>query len=155
MMPPLKPIEKELYRLNPLDEVLERKVSLAACCIWVPVVPDRPVPGEDPAISWRRWMYEFAHASMLNPHRSPGESFQILKRMGYWESMGPDFNKWYSGCLPCQKYIARAVHPPLRSILADDRMRSKLPWSDVLIGSPRDVAVRTEVPVVDLQACWP
>ena len=42
-VPSLKPTERELYRLNRLDEVLERKVSLAACCIWVPVVPDSAV----------------------------------------------------------------------------------------------------------------
>ena len=124
-VPPLKPTERELYRLNPLDDVLERKVSLAACCIWVPVVPDSAVEGEEPPTSWRRWMYEFAHASTLNPHRSSGESYQILRRMGYWSTLGPDFNRWYSECLPCQKYRARAVQPPMRSILADDRMRQK------------------------------
>ena len=78
-------------------------------------------------------MYEFAHASMLNPHRSAGESYQILRRMGYWETMNPDFNRWYAACLPCQRYRARAVQPPMRSILADDGMRAKTPWSDVLI----------------------
>ena len=70
--PSLEPTERELYRLHPLDDVLERKVSLSTCSIWVPVVPDNAVEGEDPPISWRRWMYEFAHASMLNPHRSAG-----------------------------------------------------------------------------------
>ena len=78
-------------------------------------------------------MYEFAHASALNPHRSAGETFQMLKRMGWWDSMGPDFNRWYSACESCQKYRTKTVQPPLRSTLADDRMRLKLPWSDVLI----------------------
>ena len=34
--PPLKPTERELYRLHPLDDVLERRVPLAACSIWGP-----------------------------------------------------------------------------------------------------------------------
>ena len=44
MMPPLKPAERELYRLNPLDDVLERRVSLAVCSIWFlwfRIVPSR------------------------------------------------------------------------------------------------------------------
>ena len=77
----MKPAERVLYRLSPADEVLERKVILANCSLWVPVAPNETVEGEDPAMSWRRWMFEFAHASALNPRRSSGESYQILRRM--------------------------------------------------------------------------
>ena len=129
----MKPGERAMYRLHPQDDVLEYKVLLAGCCLWVPLIPDVDVEGEPTRISWRRWLFEFAHASALNPHRSPGESFQILRRTGYWSTMGPDFNRWYSACQACQRYRARPVQPPMRSTLADDQMRAKLPWTDVLI----------------------
>ena len=89
MMPPLKPTERELYQLNPVDDVLQRKVSLSVCCIWVPVVPDCVVDGEVPPISWRRWMYEFAHASMLNPHRSQGGELSDSPANGVLGIHGP------------------------------------------------------------------
>ena len=89
----LKPGERAMYRLHPQDDVLEYKVLLAGCCLWVPLIPDVDVEGEPTRISWRRWLFEYAHASALNPHRSPGESFQILRRTGYWSTMGPDFNR--------------------------------------------------------------
>ena len=57
----MKPSERALYRLSPEDEVLERKVNLSTCSIWVPVIPDASVLGEDPPMNWRRWMFEFAH----------------------------------------------------------------------------------------------
>ena len=44
---------------------------------------------------------------MLNPHRSAGESYHLLHGMGFWDSLGPDFNKWYGSCEACQRYRAR------------------------------------------------
>ena len=62
LSPTMKPAEREQYRLSPEDEVLEGRVILAACRIWVPVVPDCSVIGKDPPVSWWCWIYEFAHA---------------------------------------------------------------------------------------------
>jgi len=50
----LKPGERAMYRLHPQDDVLEYKVLLAGCCLWVPLIPDVEVEGEPTRISWRR-----------------------------------------------------------------------------------------------------
>ena len=127
----LKPTELLTYRLDPLDDVLEKKVVLAEGVLWAPVIPDLQMTAGGK--TWRKWLFELAHATVLNPHRSSGESFQLLRRMGFWETLGTDFSKWFSQCEVCQRYRSRPVQPPLRSTTADDCMRSKLPWSDVII----------------------
>jgi hypothetical protein len=129
----VKPIEAMSCRLSPVDDVLERKVVLSGVCLWVPYIPDWPVPTEAEWVSWQKWLYLFVHETFMNPHRAVGENFQLLCRMGYWDSLAPDFNKWYTACLACHRNRARSVHPPMRSITADDSMREKLPWSNVIV----------------------
>ena len=129
-----EPVEVSLYCLSPDDDFLERKVILASGFLWVLVIPEVPMEFSDlQAVSWRRWLFEHAHASMLNPHCAASEGYQLLHRMGLWESMGPQCNKWHSTCEVCHHYRARLVHPPLQSTTADDRMRAKPAWSDVFI----------------------
>ena len=128
---PLKPVELATYRLSPWDDVLEKRLVLAEGALWVPAIPDSMMHIGD--ISWRKRLFNYAHATLLNPHRAAGESYQLLRRMGFWDTLGTDFNKWFSACEACQRYRARPVQPPLRSTTADDRMRSKLPWTDVII----------------------
>ena len=133
MVQPLKPLELAEYRLAPDDGVLEKRVLLGSCCLWVPVVPDMPVPGEPSKVGWRRWLYDHCHSTFLNPHRPAGESFQQLRRCGFWETLTVDFNRWYSECEVCHRHRARPVAAPLRSITGDDSLRSRLPWSDVIV----------------------
>ena len=103
-------VEALEYRLAPEDELLERKVLLASCCLWVPVLPDSSVPGEPSGVSWRRWLFDYCHATFLNPHRPAGESFQMLRRSGYWDSLTVDFNRWYSECEVCHRHRAKRPH---------------------------------------------
>ena len=83
------------YRLNNEDGVLERAVDVAKARIWVPVMPALPIPAEffakprDEA-TWRRYAFEMAHATFLEPHRSSSSSWQALKRIGFWQSMYKD-----------------------------------------------------------------
>ena len=117
--------------MSPLDDVLEKRLVLAVGVLWVPAIPDSTMEIGD--VSWKRWLFDDAHATLVNPHRASGESFQLLRRMGFWDTLGSDFNKWYNACEACQRYRARPVQPPLRSTTADDRMRSMLPWTDLII----------------------
>ena len=129
----LSSVETLDYRLAPEDELLEKKVLLASCCLWVPVLPDSSVPGEPSGVSWRRWLFDYCHATFLNPHRAAGESFQMLRRSGYWDSLTVDFNRWYSECEVCHRHRAKPVAAPLRSITGADEIRQRLPWSDVIV----------------------
>ena len=79
----LKSKELEEYRLSPLDNVLERRMYLADARYWVPVMPDDSVPCLVPSISWRRWSFELSHLTFMNPRRTGGETFQIMRRLGY------------------------------------------------------------------------
>ena len=40
----VKPLDLSTYRLDPLDDVLEKKVILAEGVMWVPVIPDLHMP---------------------------------------------------------------------------------------------------------------
>ena len=124
----LKPTEAAEFRLAPTDGLLEKQVLFAVCALWVPVLPDSPAPGEEGGVSWRRWLFDYCHCTFINPHRAAGETYQILRRSGYWEQLVPDFHKWYSACEVCQKHRARPVAPPMRSIQGDDQARARLPW---------------------------
>ena len=85
------------YRLNPVDGVLERQVSITRALIWVPVMPTTVLPPEcfNPPrsdLTWRRFAFECAHMTFLEPHRSSGATWQTLKRMAFWVCMLKDFN---------------------------------------------------------------
>jgi hypothetical protein len=77
------------YRLSPLDGVLERKVTIVkAAILWVPVMPVTIVPAEcfgeaRDDLTWRRYAYERAHMTFLEPHRATGPTWQALKRMAF------------------------------------------------------------------------
>ena len=53
--------------------------------------------------------------------------------MGYWDSLAADVGKWCLACEACRRFRGHAVQPPLRSILADDKLAKVLPWTDVII----------------------
>ena len=69
----------------------------------------------------------------VNPHRTAGETFQILRRLGYWKNMLKDLERWLYACQPCQKVRSKPVQGPMRSLTGDDAMRTKVPWSDVIV----------------------
>ena len=115
----LKPVEAATYRLSPLDNVLEKRLVLAEGALWVPAIPDSAMHIGN--ISWRKWLFNYAHATLMNPHRAPGESYQLLRRMGYWDTLGSDFNKWITACEACQRYRARPVQPPCAAPLLTTR----------------------------------
>ena len=86
------------YRFSPVDGVLERRIVMSQAIIWVPVMPSTSLPPEFVAaegrdVSWRRYAFERAHMSPLEPHRPQGPTWQALKRMAFWPSMNKDFNE--------------------------------------------------------------
>ena len=107
--------EDDDFRLSPVDDVLERLVDSVTKLMWVPCLPGGYISETGPFILWRRWAFEQAHATLLNPHRSAGHSFQILRRMAWWHE---DFNKWYADCQVFRQYRSKAVPPPGHGMLS-------------------------------------
>ena len=125
------------YRLNPEDGVLERAVDVSKARIWVPVMPALAIPSGFFAkprdeITWRRYAFEMAHATFLEPHRSSSSSWQALKRIGFWQSMYKDFNVWVNNCAVCHQYRTVGVTAPMRSTLKSLDEFTKLQWRDVI-----------------------
>ena len=109
------------YRLNPEDGDLERAVSVTRVIIWVPVMPATALPSkqsEAGAVTWRRYAFERAHCVCLEPHRPPGNTWQALKRMAFWQGMHKDFNMWIHSCAVCHQYRTVGQMAPMRSTVA-------------------------------------
>ena len=123
------------YRLAPLDGVLERFVVFSVAAMWLPCIPDVsfPVAVNGSRIGWRRWIFLTCHETFLHPHRTAAETFQVVRRMGFWETLASDVSNWCLSCIVCRRFRGHAVLPPVRSILAGDQLASVLPWLDVLI----------------------
>ena len=130
---PLKPVVAELYRLAPLDGVLEFRVVMAVALIYAPRIPRGNMPLLAEPMSWRRWLWSQAHLEFLSPHRTANETCQVLRRMGYWEPMATDSDSWYAQCAVCLQRRGRQAQPPARSMLADDGLTEVLPWLGVII----------------------
>ena len=71
--------------------------------------------------TWRGWAFGLAHETFLNPHRTASDTFQIIRRMCWWETMAMDVHKWCMSCAPCRQFRARPVQPPFRSLAAVDQ----------------------------------
>ena len=84
-------------------------------------------------LSWRRWLFQAYHETLLHAHRPFTETHQLVRRTGFWEGLASDVAEWCGQCPVCTRYRSRAVLPPMRSILADDQMLEALPWSDVIV----------------------
>ena len=111
---------------------------MSQAIIWVPVMPSGSIPPEFIAaegrdVSWRRYAFERAHLTPLEPHRPHGPTWQALKRMAFWPSMNKDFNEWLNDCAVCQQYRTAGVVAPMRSTVASIPEVKKLPWTDVII----------------------
>ena len=98
---PMGPIEMDQYRLAPNDGLLARRVILAVAALWIPFVPMGDMPMVVEPISWRRWLFVQAHEVPLNPHRTEGQTQQIMRRMGHWPSMTMDVESWCLSCSVC------------------------------------------------------
>ena len=117
------------WRLAPLDGVLERLVVLAVAALRLPYIPDLCVPEElatyglkgsvpeelrGRPVNWRRWVFLFARESFLNPHRSSNETYQVVRRMGFWPSLAADVSQWRLECAVCRRHRGHSAMPPLR-----------------------------------------
>ena len=118
--------------------MLERYVLAAKAPIYVPVMPTPVIlpellrePVQD--MTWRRYAFEQAHMTFLEPHRPAGASWQALKRMAFWLHMRRDFDYWISNCSVCHQFRTVGVMAPMRSTLASLDERTKLPWRDVIV----------------------
>ena len=78
-------------------------------------------------------MFDHAHLTLVNPHRNASDTYQVLRRMAYWDSLAMDCDRFYSTCSVCQKLHSHALQAPFRSPLADDGDAGTLPWRDVII----------------------
>ena len=123
------------YRLHPVDGMLERKVLVARAMIWVPYMPGIILEQEDGdrGKTWRRWAFEMAHCTFLEPHRPSGPTWQTLKRIAFWQTMHKDSTHWMYVCAVCQQYRSVGQMAPMRSMLASIPEIAKLPWADVII----------------------
>ena len=113
--------------------MLEVKVILAVAVLWVPFIPKGMMPLLAEPVSWRFWLFQQTHETFFNPHRPASETFQLLRRLGYWETLATDLDRWYAQCAVCQQYRSHPVPAPARSVLADDALTVVLPWHDVII----------------------
>ena len=84
-------------------------------------------------MTWRRFAFERAHATFLEPHRPSGASWQALRRMAQWRTMRKDFEQWMYACAVCHQHRTVATIAPMRSTIGSLSMYTKLPWSDVII----------------------
>ena len=110
------------YRLNPEDGVLGRRVFITRAHIWVSVLPTTIVPAEcseepQEGLTWRRYAFERAHMTFLEPHRPAGATYQALKRIAFWPSIYKDFSVWLNSCAVCHQYRTVGVMAPMRSTL--------------------------------------
>ena len=126
------------YRLSPEDGVLERNVFVTKASIWVPVMPTTVIPPElfgtvGENVTWRRYAFDRAHTTFLEPHRSSGSTWQALKRMAFWKGMHKDFTVWINACAVCHQYRTVGVVAPMRSTLQSIDEFARLPWKDVII----------------------
>ena len=132
----LSSAELSSYRLNPLDGVFEYLLHMPgqSLTLWVPVIPASPCVFGDGAMSWRKWLFTHCHEGLLNAHRPESETYHLLRRMCYWSSMAKDCNRWCCECMTCTKFRStRLSTGPMKSVLGDEKMAGKLPWTDVII----------------------
>ena len=130
----LSSLYTDSYRLAPTDGVLEFRAIFTTFVLWVPICPNGRIELAEGSITWKEWMWQMAHGRGVDSaHRSGNETFQILKRMTFWESMPTDSDRYYRDCTVCLKYRSHPVQGPYRSILADPASVITLPWSDVII----------------------
>ena len=83
-------------------------------------------------MTWRFWLFSQCHCTFIEPHRRPGPTFQLLRRIGWWPNLEHDFNKWYWSCT-CRRHRAKAVQAPMRRLLAEEARAELLPWQDIML----------------------
>jgi len=128
------------YRLNPVDGVLERSVPVTKTTLWVPVMPSIVIPAgyfdghqHEDGLTWRRYAFNLAHTTFLEPHCNSNSTWQVLKRMGQWNRMLKDLDIWINDCAACHQYRTVGVMAPMRSTMKSIDTFHKLPWNDVII----------------------
>ena len=74
-----------------------------------------------------------AHESFLNPHRTAAETYQVIRRTAFWETLAHDVDAWCQACAVCRQFRGQAMQPHYRSMQSDDQLSKSLPWTDVII----------------------
>ena len=130
----LSSLYADKYRLAPTDGVLEFHVIFSSFVLWVPVVPAGNVEVAEGPITWREWLFQLAHGrGMLACHRTANETFQVLRRMAFWESLPTDCDRFYKECTVCLKFRAHPLQGPYKSMLAEPSTVVVLPFQDVIM----------------------
>ena len=95
------------YRISPVTQedpgILEHEASIGGAAFWVPVMPNVSLPEDWPyeneaGTTWRRYAFDRAHGTFLEPHRTADASEAVLQRIAYWGSMAKDFSIWLNAC---------------------------------------------------------
>ena len=129
---PLRPPVAETMQLAE-DGVLEVRVLLHQGEIWVPYMPDEPMPYTTPEVSWRRWIFDQLHRSFTKNHHNFMETFSDLQRTAHWRRMGANCAEWVKTCEICVQFKGATMRPPTQSIYAQEAHVEVLPWEDVII----------------------
>merc|ERR1739836_333508 len=106
------------YRISPEDGVLEHVAAGIMAPLWVAVMPNVVLPADWPyeegtTVTWRRYAFERAHATVLEPHRPSDASEAVLRRIAYWKGMSRDFTVWINGCRTCQQFRSVGQMQPM------------------------------------------
>ena len=84
------------YRISPVTledpGILEHEATIGGTMFWVPVMPDVPLPEDWPyeeatETTWRRYAFDRAHGTFLEPHRTADASEAVLRRIAYWKTL--------------------------------------------------------------------
>ena len=93
-----------------------------------------PLSQHDPPVSWRLWIWRVAHGEgLLGAHRSRNDTYNTVRRMGFWDSIGVDSDKFFSRCIVCMQYRSKIRAAPAKSAQAQEESHLALPFEDVVI----------------------
>ena len=114
---PLRPAVAQTVRLAD-DGVLEPRVLLHQGEPWVPYLPNEAMPYTAPEVSWRRWVFDQLHCSLMHSHRTYAETYNLMRRTAYWPYMARDCAEWHKLCEVCAQNRGSTMRPPMKSIYA-------------------------------------
>ena len=116
------------YRLSPADGVLEREVKQPGTggTSWLPVVPAGQAA---PHLTWRKWIWQVHHTSLVGGHRPPDATEQLLRRVCWWPKMSGDLAHWAARCVTCAQLRREPRKAPQFAV----RATQYDPWQDVVV----------------------
>ena len=84
-------------------------------------------------LTWRKWIFHECHTVLMRAHRPAEPTYQLMQRMGWWRSMGTDFNQWYSECRVCARNRGKPVKGPTVGQSQADGNHKAPPYHHVVV----------------------